>query len=461
MGLLVKGGEILTATDRYTADIYSAGETITAIGPDLEAGPGDRVIDASGKLVFPGGIDPHVHLALPFMGTTSKDDFTTGSIAALAGGTTCLIDFCIPYKNETPLQAWETWQAKSVGKSALDFTYHLAVTRFDDEIAGQIREVVGMGVTSFKVFLAYPGVFDLDDSELYHTLRLAKELGVITTVHCENAHMVACEQKRLLAEGNTEPIWHCRSRPPAVEGEGVRHICTMASVWDAPIYCVHTTCLPALEAAYAARFKGQKVFVETCPQYLLLDDSYCDTPDFEGAKYILSPPLRDVAHQEPLWAGLTNGLIQVVGTDHCSFDFAGQKEMGRGDFTMIPNGLPVIEDRLTLLWKHGVLEGRISPNQFVALTSTNAAKIFGLYPRKGAIALGADADLVIFDPEAKGTLGAATQKMNVDYSCFEGWPYKGKAETVTVRGEVQIEGGEFVGDTARGRFLKREPRFDW
>jgi dihydropyrimidinase len=457
MGLLIKGGQIVTATDSYVADIYCEGETITAIGRGLSAGSADRVIDASGKLVIPGGIDPHVHLALPFMGTTSKDDFTTGSIAAIAGGTTCFIDFCIPYKNETPLQAWETWNAKALGKSACDFTYHLAVTRFDEETEPQIREVVSMGVSTFKVFLAYPGVFDLDDSELYNTLRLAKELGVLTTVHCENAHVVAQSQKRLLAEGKTAPIWHNRSRPPHVEGEGVRHITYMASLHDAAIYCVHTTCKPALEAAYAARFKGQEVYVETCPQYLVLDDSYCDTEDFSGAKFILSPPLRDKEHQEPLWAALNNGLIQVVGTDHCSFDYEGQKVMGKGNFTMIPNGLPLIEERLKLLWTHGVKTGRMTPNQFVAQTSTNAAKIFGLFPRKGTIQLGAHADLVVWDPDATGILSAATQKMNVDYSCFEGWEYTGEAAVTTIRGEVAYENGEFVGDTTRGQFLRREP----
>lgn len=457
MGLLIKNGEIITATDRYVADIYCEGETITRIGRDLEAPPDATVIDASGKLVMPGGIDPHVHLALPFMGTVSKDDFTTGSIAALAGGTTSLIDFCIPAKGQLPHEAFESWKAKSVGKSAVDFTYHLAVTDYSPEIAGQIREIVGMGITSFKVFLAYLGAFDLPDHELYHTLALAKELGVITTVHCENAAVVANEQRRLLAAGKTGPIWHNRSRPPEVEGEGLRHIAYMASLHDAPIYCVHTTCVPALEAAAAARFRGQKVFVETCPQYLFLDDSYCDTEDFSGAKYILSPPLRTKEHQEPLWNAIDSGLIQVMGTDHCSFDYVGQKEMGKGDFTMIPNGLPLIEDRLTLLWSYGVAKGRISANKFVEICSTNPAKIFGLYPKKGAIALGADADLVVWNPDAEGTISAATQEMNVDYNPFEGWGYRGKAETVTVRGQVAYADGQFVGDATRGQLVAREP----
>jgi dihydropyrimidinase len=461
MGLLIKNGEIVTATDRYVADIYCQDETISAIGRDLDAAPGDRVIDASGKLVIPGAIDPHVHMALPFMGTVSKDDFTTGSIAALAGGTTCFIDFCIPGQNESPLAALETWHAKSDGKAAHDYTWHLAVTRFDERTEPEIREIVGMGMTSFKVFLAYRGAFELVDDELFKTLKLAKELGVITTVHAENAAMVEAGQRELLAAGKTRPFWHGRSRLAFVEGEGVRHITNMARYHDAPLYIVHTSCEPALRAANDARFRGQTVFVETCPSYLFLDESYTDTEDFSGAKYVLSPPLRPKEHQEPLWAGLKMGHIDVVGTDHCSFDYADQKHMGKDSFTLIPNGLPLIEDRLTLLWSYGVGEGRLSANQFVATTATNPAKIFGLYPRKGTIQLGADGDLVVWDPNAEGTLSVETQKMNVDYNPFEGWAYKGKAQITTVRGQVAFEDGEFVGEIGRGKFLRREPRFDW
>jgi dihydropyrimidinase len=279
----------------------------------------------------------------------------------------------------------------------------------------------------------------------------------LTAAHCENADLVVCEQERLIAEGKTDPIYHCKSRPPKVEGEGVRHLAFMASFHDAPIYIVHTTCKSALEAAYAARFRGQKVYVETCQSYLVLDESYCEKPNFEGAKYVLSPPLRHKSNQEPLWAGLNNGLIQTVGTDHCAFDFATQKVMGKGDFRNIPNGIPLIEDRLTILWTHGVETGRITPQRFVDLVSTQAAKLFGLYPKKGAIQLGSDADLVVFDPNAAGKISASNQEMNVDYNPFEGWSYKGRAETTTVRGQIAYTGGKFVGDTTRGTLLAREP----
>jgi dihydropyrimidinase len=457
MALLIKNGEIVTASERYKADIWCEGETITSIGPNLTAPPGMDVIDATGKFVFPGFIDPHVHIYLPFMGTYAKDTYETASRAALVGGTTTLIEMVCPARNDDPVESYELWKSKAVGKSACDFAFHMGVTRFDEKTPDQLKKIVNDGTASFKVFLAYKGAFGVDDTELYRTLELAKRWGVIVTAHCENAEVVSQLQRQLLAEGKTGPQWHEPSRPPVVEAEGVHHLATFAGLTGAHVYVVHTSSCDALREAQAAHNRGVKMWIETVIPYLVVDKSYSEKPDFEGAKYVMSPPLREKRHQEQLWIALANGLVSTVATDHAPFDFKGQKEMGRGDFTKIPNGLPSVEDRVNLLYSYGVKKGRIDLHRFVDSASTQAAKLFGLFPRKGTVQPGSDADLVIYDPAYRGAISAKTQQMNVDYSAFEGWPLEGRPSAVTVRGKIQVQGGKFVGEQTRGQFLKREP----
>jgi len=457
MPLLIKNGRIVTADSDFTADIFCEGETITRIGRGLDAPPGAEVIDASGKLVFPGFIDPHVHIYLPFMGTFSKDTYETGSKAALVGGTTTLIEMCCPSRNDQALAGFELWMSQAAGKSACDFTFHMGVTKFDGSTESQLREIVARGNSSFKIFLAYKGAFGIDDTELYRTLKLARELGVIVTAHCENETLVAERSRELLAAGITGPGAHHESRPPRVEAEGVHHLCTFAELTGAHVYAVHTSCAEALDVAVAARQRGVKVWVETLIQYLVLDKTYAERPDFEGAKYVMSPPLRDARNQAVMWNGLASGLVNTVATDHAPFDFKTQKPMGRDDFTKIPNGIPSLEERVNLLYTHGVRTGRLSLQTFVDVASTQAAKLFGLFPRKGTIAVGSDADLVVFDPDYRGAISAITQTMAVDYSAFEGWKIEGRPSIVTVRGEVAARDGKFTGTIGRGQFLKREP----
>src|ERR1051325_9093191 len=455
MSLLIKNGEIVTGSERYIADIFCEGETITRIDRDIAAPAGAEVIDAKGKYVFPGFIDPHVHIYLPFMGTFSKDTYETGSKAALVGGTTALIEMCCPSRADDALAGFETWMAQAAGKSACDFTFHMGVTKFDAKTEVQLREIVNRGISSLKIFLAYKGAFGIDDPELYRTLKLAKDLGVIVTAHCENETLVAERCKELLAAGKTDPAQHHESRPPRVEAEGVHHLMTFAELTGAATYIVHLSCQEALDEAIAARQRGVRVAVETLIQYLVLDKTYAERPDFEGAKFVMSPPLRDKRNQDILWNGLRDDLVQTVATDHCPFDFKTQKPMGKDDFTKIPNGIPSLEERINLLYTHGVKTGRIDLHTFVSVASTQVAKLFGLFPRKGAIQLGADADLVVFDPDYRGTISAKTQMMNVDYSAFEGWKIEGRPSAVTVRGEVAVRDGKFVGKIGRGQFLKR------
>ncbi len=457
MALLIKNGEIITASERYTADIFCENETITRIDRGISPPKGAEVIDAKGKFVFPGFIDPHVHIYLPFMGTYSKDTYETGSRAALIGGTTTLIEMCCPAKSDEPLKAFELWWSKAEGKSACDFTFHMGVTRFDEKSEKQLREIVKRGISSFKIFLAYKGAFGVDDSELYRTLKLAKELGVIVTAHCENETLVSERCKELLAAGKTGPAFHEPSRPAQVEAEGVHHLMTFAELTGAATYIVHLSCREALAEAIAARQRGVRVAVETLIQYLTLDKTYAEKPRFEGAKYVMSPPLRDKRNQEVLWNGLRDGLIQTVATDHAPFDFRKQKEMGKNDFTKIPNGIPSLEDRINLLYTYGVKSGKIDLHTFVNVASTQVAKTFDLFPRKGTIQPGADADLVIYDPKYRGKISAKTQNMNLDYSAFEGWKIEGRPSVVTVRGQVAVRDGKFVGKTGRGQFLARKP----
>jgi dihydropyrimidinase len=457
MALLIKNGEIITADSRGVADIYCEGETITRIGKDLSVPPGTETIDATGKYVFPGFIDPHVHIYLPFMGTFSKDTYETASKAALVGGTTSLIEMCCPARSDEPLAAFDLWLSQAEGKSACDFTFHMGVTRFDATTPAQLKQIVSRGISSFKIFLAYKGAFGIDDAELYQTLKLAKELGVIVTAHCENETLIAERQKELLAAGRTGPGEHHESRPPIVEAEGVHHLMTFAEMTGAATYIVHLSCREALDEALAARRRGVRVAVETLIQYLLIDKTYAERPNFEGAKYVMSPPLRDAVNQEVLWNGLESRLVDTVATDHAPFDFEKQKPMGKADFTKIPNGIPSLEDRVNLLYTYGVKAGKLDIHNFVDAASTRVAKLFGLFPKKGSIQVGSDADLVIFDPNYRGTISAKTQHMNVDYSAFEGWKLEGKVSTVTVRGQIAVKDGVFVGKIGRGQLLKRTP----
>ena len=459
MSLLIKNGEIVTASDRYHADICCEGETITAIGKELPVPAGATVIDASGKYVFPGFIDPHVHIYLPFMGTYAKDTYDSASRAALVGGTTTLIEMICPARAEEPGAAFDLWQSKAIGKSACDYTFHMGVTRFDNGTESQLREIVAAGITSFKIFLAYKGALGIDDTELFRTLSLARELGVVVTAHCENESLVYELQQQLLSAGKSGPQYHEPSRPPRVEAEGVHHLMTFAEMTGARTYIVHLSCEEALQAALAARYRGVAVAVETLIQYLLLDKTYAERPEFEGAKYVMSPPLRDKRNQAILWDALASGLVNTLATDHAPFDFVGQKDLGRDDFTQIPNGIPSLEDRINLLYTHGVATGRLDIHRFVDVASTRAAQLFGLFPRKGTIQLGADADLVVYDPEYRGKISAETHQLAVDYSAFEGWEIHGRPSTVTVRGEVQVEEGKFVGTIGRGQMIKREPQF--
>ena len=455
--LLIQGGEIVTDTKRFRGDVLCNDDVISQIGENLVAPAGATIVNAKGKFVFPGFIDPHVHIYLPFMGTHAKDTYETASRAALIGGTTTMIEMCCPARSDDPLEAFDLWMSKAVGKSACDFSFHMGVTKFDDSTETKLTEIVRRGIASFKIFLAYKGAFGIDDGELYRTLRLAKKLGVIVTAHCENETLVAEKSRELLAAGKTDPSQHHESRPPQVEADGVHHLMSFAEMTGAATYIVHLSCAEALERALSGRARGVRVNIETLIQYLTLSKSDAERPNFEGAKFVMSPPLRDARNQAILWKALQEGEIDTVATDHAPFDFATQKQMGREDFTRIPNGIPSLEDRIRLLYTYGVCSGKMDLCTMVRVASTNVAKCFDLYPRKGSIEVGADADLVVFDPEYRGTISAATHSMNVDYSAFEGWPIQGCATEVAVRGQLAVRSGKFVGEIGRGQFLKRKP----
>ena len=452
MPLFIQNGQIVTADRQYTADIYIEDEIITSIGTHLEVPEGTRTIDASGKYVFPGFIDPHVHVYLPFMGTFAKDTHATASQAALIGGTTTYIEMLAPAGSDSLQGGWNLWTGRAAGHSACDYTFHIGVTRWDDETEATLRELVAGGMKSFKVFLAYKGAFGIDDAALYNTLALAKELGVIVTAHCENAELVSQLQQKLLAEGKTGPEWHEPSRPEGVEAEGTAHFAAFLEMTGAKGYVVHLSNALALQAALEAKARGVDISIEGVAPHFLLDRSLTERPD--GANFVMSPPLRDKSNQAALWKALEDGQIDTVGTDHCPFDVS-QKAMGRDNFTLIPNGIPAIEDRVNLMYTYGVSRGGLGLHRFVDALSTRPARLFGLYPRKGAIEVGSDADLVIYDPAYRGHISAATSHMNTDYSAFEGWEIDGRPEYVTVRGQVAAEHGQFVGEPGRGQLLRR------
>jgi dihydropyrimidinase len=455
MKTLIKNGRIITAVDDYFADVLIEGETVSLIGRTLDM-PADRVIDAAGKYVIPGGIDPHTHLEMPFGGTSSSDDFRTGTIAAAHGGTTTIIDFAIQYKGESLVQAIDHWHKKAEGKSATDYSFHLIVTDLPDERIPELRRLIlDEGVSSFKLFMAYPGVFLVDDGTIFKAMTAASNAGGLICMHAENGVVIDVVVKRALAEGKTAPKYHALTRSPKAEAEGAGRAIAIAEIANAPVYIVHLSCADALRKVREARDLGLPAYAETCPQYLFLDDSLYQQEGFEGAKYVMTPPLRAKWHQDELWKGLRTDDLQVISTDHCPFCFKEQKELGRDDFSKIPNGGPGIEHRVSLIYNGGVVGGRINLNRFVELVSTAPAKMFGLFPKKGTIAVGSDADIVIFDPNAETTISAKTHHMNVDYSAYEGTKIKGVIETVLSRGNVIIDKGQYVGKPGEGRFLKR------
>jgi dihydropyrimidinase len=457
MSLLIKGGTIVTATDLYTGDVFVEGEKITTIGTSLQVAA-DRVIDAAGKYVIPGGIDVHTHLDMPFGGTTSADDFESGTIAAACGGTTTVVDFAIQYKGQTLHYAWETWLKKAEGKAAIDYGFHMIVTELTDQVEQEMDALVRQGVTSFKLFMAYPGVFMLDDASIFKALLRTGKNGGTICMHAENGGVIDVLVQRALAAGHTAPKYHALTRPARAEAEATHRAIALAEIADVPIYIVHLSAAEALEMVTEARDRGLPAFAETCPQYLFLSYDNYEEPGFDGAKYVMSPPLRLKETQSKLWRGLAFNDLQVISTDHCPFCMKEQKELGAGDFSKIPNGAPGIETRMSLVYDGGVRAGRISLNRFVELTSTSPARIFGLFPRKGTIAPGSDADLVVFDPQRTHTLSVKTLHMKVDYNPYEGREVTGVTDTVIARGKVIVEGGRFTGRAGSGSFLKRSTR---
>ncbi|MDI6808929.1 MAG: dihydropyrimidinase [Candidatus Eisenbacteria bacterium] len=457
MAMVIKDGLVVTAQDSTKADVRIEGEKIAAVGQSISPQSGEPVIDARGKYVLPGGIDVHTHMELPFGGTVSADDFHSGTVAAAAGGTTTIIDFAIQGKGQSLRDTLDAWKKKAGGKAVIDYGFHVAIGEMTESIMNEMKSVVEGGCPSFKLFLAYKGLFQVDDGTLYKAFLRAKEIGALICIHAENGDIVDVLTKKLLAEGKTEPKYHAASRPPAVEAEATGRAIAIAAFAGAPVYIVHLTAKEALAKVREARARGEAAYAETCPQYLLLSSERYDEPNFGGAKYVMSPPLRPKEHNEALWQGLQKGDLQAVSTDHCPFNFKGQKDLGKASFNLIPNGLPGVETRLHLLYTEGVTKGRFSVNKFVDLVSTTPAKLFGLFPEKGTVQKESDADIVIFDPNKTFILSAKTHHQKVDYNPYEGFVSKGTVDTVISRGEVVFSDGSFLGKAGRGRFLKRKP----
>jgi dihydropyrimidinase len=456
MSILIKNGRIVTAVDDYLADVFIEGEKVALIGKDLKV-QADKVIDASGKLVLPGGIDPHTHFDMPFGGTNSADDFASGTKAAAFGGTTTIIDFAIQSKGESTLKGLDVWHDKATGKATIDYAFHMIITDMPDERLQEMRKLADEGVTSYKLFMAYPGVLYVDDGTLYRTFRQAGENGTRICMHAENGIVIDEIVKAAVKDGKTEPKWHALTRPTRMEAEGVHRAISIAEVAKVPLYIVHLSSSDALEQVRLGRARGVDVIAETCPQYLFLDQSYYEREGFEGAKWVMTPALREKWNQDELWQGLKFRDLETIATDHCPFCFKDQKELGKDSFTKIPNGAPGVENRMSLVYNGGVVAGRISLNRFVELTSTAAAKAFGLFPKKGTIAVGSDADIVIFDPDRKETISVKnphTHHMKVDYSAYEGFQVQGFTETVLSRGRVIIEKNELKTERG-GQFVKR------
>ncbi len=452
---IIANGTIATAADTYNADIGIADGKVSAIASSLPREQGKKIIDAKHKYVIPGGIDVHTHLDMPFGGTVSSDDFDTGTRAALFGGTTTLIDFAIQGKGQTLRTAFDTWMKKAASKAHCDYGFHCIITDLPDARLEEMGAMVREGVPTFKLFMAYPGVLMLDDGSIFKALRATANNGGMVCMHAENGSAIDVIVQQALAEGKTAPKYHALTRPTTAEAEAVSRAIALSEMAGAPLYIVHLSCNDALEKVREARDRGLSVYAETCPQYLYLSIENFDVPGFEGAKYVFTPPLREKWNLDKLWQGLKHDHLQVVSTDHCPFCYKEQKELGKGDFTKIPNGGPGIEHRMSLVYSGGVASGRFNVNRFVEIVSTTPAKLFGLYPRKGAIAVGSDADLVVFDPKRKHTISAKTHHMRVDYSMFEGITVTGMPDVVMSRGRVVVEGENFHGKAGSGNFLKR------
>jgi dihydropyrimidinase len=455
VSVLIKGGRVITAADDYVGDVLIEGERISLIGESLDVAA-DRTIDASGKYVLPGCVDPHTHLDMPFGGTVTIDDFESGQTSAAFGGTTCHVDFCIQGQGQTFAEALDGWHAKADGKTLIDYGFHIAIT--DLAQGGTLEELASLpeqGVTSYKLFMAYKGALQVDDETLFRAMEVAAGSGALVLVHAENGDAIDVLVKQALAAGNTEPRFHALTRPPELEGEATNRAIQLARIAGCPLYVVHVTCKEAVEPIQRARDKGWDVWGETCTQYFLIDQTFLERPDFEGAKYVYSPPARDASNHDVLWNAVRTDALSAISTDHCAFLWDGQKTLGRDDFTKIPNGGPGLEDRLKLIHHFGVGGGRITLNRMVDLLATRPAKLFGLYPRKGTIAVGSDADVVVFDPRRRETLSAAGSHSKSDYNLYEGTEVVGAPELVLLRGQVLVENGELVAAPGIGQFIRR------
>ena len=455
MSVLIKGGRVVTATDTTVADVLVEGERISLIGASLDV-EADRVIEASGRYVLPGAVDPHTHLDMPFGGTVTADDVESGQRAAARGGTTCHVDFCIQAPGTSFTDALADWKSKAAGKQVIDMGYHIAVT--DLKEGGSLEELASLpaeGITSYKLFMAYKGALMVDDETLFKTMQVAADTGALVMVHAENGDAIDVLVKEALAAGHTEPVWHARTRPPETEGEATNRAIQLARVAGSPLYVVHVSCKEAVEPIMRAREAGWDVWGETCTQYFFVDETFLERPDFEGAKFVYTPPPRAKANQDVLWNAVRTDILSAISTDHCAFTWGEQKKLGLDDFSKIPNGGPGLENRLQMIHHFGVREGRITLNRMVELLCTNPAKLFGLYPRKGTIAVGCDADLVIFDPEKAQTITAAGQQSRSDYNLYEGTEVVGDVETVLLRGNVIVDGGDVVAEPGIGQFVRR------
>ena len=464
MGILIKNGTVVSATESKRLDVLIEGETIARVGVGIDAA-GHEIVDAAGLLVMPGGIDVHTHLDMPFGGTTSADDYTSGTQAAAVGGTTTVIDFALQNQRSTLRDALDTWLKKSEGKACVDFSLHMAVTNLHGpegrETLDEMEEMTNFGISSFKLFMAYPNVLMINDELMFRVMQKAAELNALCCVHAENGSAIDVVVAQMIAEGKTAPHYHALSRQPKAEAEATHRAIALADMCGAAVYIVHLSNEDSLAALKFMKGRGAKALAETCTQYLVLSiDDQMPGKSWDEAKFVFTPPLREKWNQEPLWGALADGTLAVVSTDHCPFRFADQKELGRGDFRKIPNGGPGVENRLQILWHFGVNAGRITPEKFVELSATNPAKIFGMEKQKGAIAEGLDADILLWDPKAEYIISAATQCMATDYSMFEGWAVRGNAAKVFSRGELVVDNvvqpGKFLGAAGRGRFVKRE-----
>jgi dihydropyrimidinase len=458
MSTLIQNGTVVSAESTFPADILVDGEKIKEMRQGIPANAADRVMDATGMLLMPGGIDAHTHLDMPFGGSNSSDDFETGTRAAAFGGTTTIVDVAIQARGTKMRHALDTWWKKGEGKACIDYGLHMIVTDLGEAGLEDMDDMVNEGVASFKLFMAYPNVLMVDDATIFKALSRTAKNGALICMHAENGGVIDVIVQRALAEGKTAPIYHALTRPTTAEAEAVHRAIAMAEIAGTPVYIVHLSSEDALNEVRAARDRGLPAFAETCPQYLLLSIEELERPNFEGAKYVFTPPLREKKNLPKLWDGLKHDHLQVVSTDHCPFCFEDQKVLGKDDFTKIPNGGPGIENRLQLIYHHGVNQGKLTVNRFVELVSTTPARIFGMYPRKGVLAPGSDADIVFWDPQADYTISAKTHHMRVDYSMFEGFQVKGNVRTVMSRGEVVVDKGQFLGKAGRGQYLKRQAR---